>query len=179
MPQPTIQRLVAGTTLDPKLSTLTIIANYFSLTIDQLLGNYPISVLNSDFSYKVHTAPIISWQHATQYKNFFENEEIKEWKEWLAVDIDIHSKLVFGLKTKPSMEPRFITGSILTIDPGKDPVDGDLVIVHYKDTLETTIREIILDGPKHEVCSITNQSTEALTGNIKLIGVVVQIRFSY
>ena len=77
------------------------------------------------------------------------------------------------------MEPRFIAGSILTVDPNKKPVDGDLVIVHYQGTPEATIREIILDGPKHELSSITEENTEKLSDDITIIGVVIQTRFSY
>lgn len=179
LPQPTIQRLVSGKTVDPKLSTLTLIANYFSLSIDQLLGNATNNSLNSNISFKVRTAPIISWEQAAEFQKLFNSEQIKDWKDWIAVDIDITSSVIFGLKTKPSMEPRFITGSILTIDTEKKPVDGDLVIVHYPNTIETTIREIILDGPKHEIRSIIDKNTEILTENIKLIGIVVQTRYSY
>ena len=179
LPQPTIQRLVSGKTVDPKLSTLTLIANHFSLTIDQLLGNATNNSLDNNTAFKVCTAPIISWEQAAQFKKFLNSTQIKDWKDWIAVDINISSSIIFGLKTKPSMEPRFITGSILTIDTEKKPVDGDLVIVCYPDTIEATIREIILDGPKHEIRSITDKNTETLTENIKLIGIVVQTRYSY
>jgi SOS-response transcriptional repressor LexA len=178
LPQPTIQRLVTGKTSDPKLSTLTLIANYFSITIDQLLGNTPIENISTNHSYKIHTAPIVSWKTAIGIKDFFDSTEIKNWKDWISIDIE-SSQFSFGLRTKPSMEPRFINGSILTIDPNKKPVDGDLIIVHYVNTEEATIRELILDGPKHAIRSITDQSIEELTENIKVIGVVIQTRFSY
>ncbi len=178
LPQPTIQRLVTGKTSDPKLSTLTLIANYFSITIDQLLGNTPIENISTSHSYKIHTAPIVSWKIAIGIKEFFDNPEIKNWKDWISIDIE-NSPFSFGLRTKPSMEPRFINGSILSIDPNKKPVDGDLIIVHYQNTEEATIRELIFDGPKHAVRSITDQTSEELTDNIKIIGVVIQTRFSY
>lgn len=38
VPTPTIHRLVTGDVKDPRISTLIIIANYFSVTIEQLLG---------------------------------------------------------------------------------------------------------------------------------------------
>ena len=178
LPQPTIQRLVTGKTTDPKLSTLTLISNYFGITIDQLLGNMPIENINTNHIYKIHTAPIVSWSMAVDIEDFFNSSELKNWKDWFSIDIE-SSQFSFGLRTKPSMEPRFINGSILTIDPQKKPVDGDLIIVHYTDTEEATIRELILDGPRHAVCSIAVQTNEELTENIKIIGVVIQTRFSY
>jgi len=66
IPQPTIQRILAGKTEDPKLSTLTAIANYFSLTIDQLLGNSPLT--DTAFFNKTKKSPVISWEQATRYK---------------------------------------------------------------------------------------------------------------
>lgn len=178
LPQPTIHRLVTGKTTDPKLSTLILIANYFGITIDQLLGNMPIENIRTNRSYKIHTAPIVSWNAAVGIEDFFNSSAFKNWKDWIPIDIE-SSQFSFGVRTKPSMEPRFINGSILTIDPQKKPIDGDLIIVHYTNTEEATIRELILDGPKHAVRSITNQTIEELTEHIKIIGVVIQTRFSY
>ena len=38
LPQPTVNRLLSGAIADPKISTLTLIANFFKISIDWLLG---------------------------------------------------------------------------------------------------------------------------------------------
>ena len=42
IPTPTIYRLAMGDVTDPRLSTLTMIANYFGITIEQLVGRAPL-----------------------------------------------------------------------------------------------------------------------------------------
>lgn len=44
IPTPTIHRLVTGEVQDPRLSTLTAIADYFDITIEQLVGRKSISM---------------------------------------------------------------------------------------------------------------------------------------
>ncbi len=179
LPQPTVHRLLAGKTEDPKLSTLSIIAQYFQVSIDQLLGATPLEANPLNKPGISLSIPLISWENATT-KSFTNKLNTSNWNDWFLIDIEA-SPHSFGLKTKPSMEPRFPGGSILTIDPNITPKDGDLVIVHYKNTAEATIREIILDGPKQLLRSIIADSSmpDELEQNIKIIGVVIQTRFSY
>jgi SOS-response transcriptional repressor LexA len=78
------------------------------------------------------------------------------------------------------MEPRFPNGAILVIDPEQSPNDGDLVVVSYPSTSECTIRELLLDGPNQSLVSIVNNTVfDKFTKDVLLIGVVVQMRFSY
>ena len=43
IPRNTINRLAGGRTPDPRISTLETIANYFNVSLDQLIGKEPIS----------------------------------------------------------------------------------------------------------------------------------------
>lgn len=181
LPQPTIHRLLRGKTDDPKLSTLKLIANYFSITLDQLLGNTILEIGNSPKNplHRSLAIPIISWTDAINAESFIANLAVTNWEEWLLVDVKA-SRSSFGLKSKRSMEPCFPTGSSLIIDPKDTPQDGDLVIVSYKGITEATIREIVLDGPKQQLHSINNGSiVDDLTSDFNILGVVIQTRFSY
>lgn len=90
------------------------------------------------------------------------------------------SECVYGLKSKPAMTPRFPRGTVFVIDAKADPIDGDLVVVHYPDTKEGTLRELSMDGPTKLLLSINdNAKPDTLTNRIKIIGVVTQSRFSY
>ena len=42
LPAPTIHRLTTGDVQDPRISTLTLIADYFGVTFEQLLGRAPL-----------------------------------------------------------------------------------------------------------------------------------------
>ena len=179
LPQPTIHRLVSGKTEDPKLSTLSQIADYFSITIDQLLGHTPLDRESGKMPSASHSIPIMSWHEAVDSKKIISNLSLNNWDNWLLVDAET-SPGSFGLKSKKCMEPRFPAGSTLVIDPEVTPEDGDLVIVSYPNTTETTIRELVSDGPNKALLSVTDTSkSDELTKDIKIVGVIVQTRFSY
>lgn len=176
LPQPTIHRLLTGKTEDPKLSTLSLIADYFSVSLDQLLGNTPLQD-NKKLATSI-SVPIITWQDVTNIENMLPSLTVNNWNDW--VNVDKASSLSFGLKSKRCMEPRFPAGSIFIIDPHVTPCDGDLVIVHYANTNEATIRELLLDGPERELLSILDSTVKnKFDTNTKLIGVAIQTRYNY
>lgn len=178
LPQPTVHRLIVGKTEDPKLSTLLSIADYFSITLDQLLGN--VSVMNTENEgMRTMSIPVISWQEALRPREAVKDLTSANWQEWFMLDMKA-SPFTFGLKSKPSMEPRFSIGSILAVDPKEAPQDGNIVIVHYPETNEATIREIILDGPKKLLKSVMDDSeVDNLESGIMVIGTVIQTRYTY
>ncbi len=48
VPRATINRLVSGRTPDPRASTLNSIAEYFNVSVDQLIGKKPLLLDQSD-----------------------------------------------------------------------------------------------------------------------------------
>lgn len=179
LPQPTIHRLLTGKTDDPKLSTLSLIADFFGLTLDQLIGDAPLIGFEKIKKAPSLTAPIISWSDAINIDDVFSILHNKNPDSWLNIDMEA-SQQSFGLISKKSMEPKIPFGTILIVDPHVTPIDGDLILVHYKGTEEATIRMLVLDGPKKELLSIfSNSQPEKLTDLVRIIGVVIQTRFSY
>lgn len=176
--QPTIHRLLKGKLEDPRLSLLSDIADYFSISIDRLIGKDTSdqNIIENDKS--LSQVPIIGWNdvikgvHSTHLTP-------NTWSEWVVVDKNL-TKNSFALRSKRSMEPRFPTNSLLIVDSTLEPLDGDLVIVHYQDTTEATIREIRLDGPIKQLLQITGESAaNEINKNTEILGVVIQTRYSY
>jgi SOS-response transcriptional repressor LexA len=179
LPQPTIHRLLTGKTEDPMLSTLSLISDYFAISIDQLLGSAPLPGEQKNTSVTMNPIPILSWQEALDFQQILPNLSKNSDENWILVDANI-SPLTFAVKSKKWMEPRFPNGSILVVDPKQSPNDGDLVVVSYPNTSECTIRELMLDGPNQSLVSVVNSAVfDKFTKDIVLIGVVVQMRFSY
>lgn len=173
LPQPTIHRLLTGKTEDPKLSTLTFIADYFSITLDQLLG-CDTSVSNAAEK-KPSLIPVIAWHDAIDSENTLENGTPETW-----IPTESHSTSSFALISKKSMEPIFHAGSMLLIDTKTTPCDGDIVIVHYSNTNEATVRKLVSDGPTQELCSLFDHTVrDKLTKTISVIGVVMEARCLY
>ena len=177
IPQATLHKILSGKTSDPRISTLKVLADHFMTSLDDLYIY--------DMSQGIHekksanSIPIISWQDCINSPAFIESLTTTNWEHWLVMDRVLH-KSSYALSSKPCMEPRFPRGTILTVDPEILPDDGDLVIVHYPDTSEATLRELSQDGPVKMLLSYNqNISPEQLTKKIKIIGTVIQSRFTY
>ena len=62
LPQPTIQRIAAGVCENPHISSLKPIAEFFSISVDQLKGLEPIPKFD-----KIFKLPLISWTEAATW----------------------------------------------------------------------------------------------------------------
>jgi len=176
IPQPTLHKILSGKTSDPRISTIKTIAEFFNVSVDSLY-NENAKQLNTNQHQGV-SAPIISWSDCLQAQKFIAKLSANNWDDWVLVDQEFQGS--FCLTSKPSMAPYFPKGTILVVDSAETPRDGDLVIVHFKETTEATLRELSLDGPTKMLVPL-NDNVEATPydNNAKILGVVVQSRFSY
>lgn len=153
IPLMTIRRLLSGETADPRISTLQLIAQYFDISIDFLMGED--NPINAPFL-KRHTpfyVPKLSWEIAKKINHIHELD-LSQWKEWQAVSsIEPHAlgKNTFALESRPFMYPRFPQGAIFIIDPNIEPSDGDIVLVKIKENNELTLRDLIIDPPEWQL----------------------------
>ncbi len=177
IPQPTLHKVLTGKTADPRISTLQILANYFQLSVDVLLSGDTNFSGHSTPHIESQSIPILTWSNCLDVKNMIQTISPSNWDSWLV--IEYLTDYAFGLKTKPSMEPRFPKGSILIIDPDLTPQDGDLVIVHFPQTSEATMREIIIDGPIQQLMPLNEGETCELVPDIDIIGVLTYSRFAH
>lgn len=170
VPQPTIHRLLKGKTDDIKLSTLLSIADFFSIGIEQLLSNNPVTA-----KFKKDTCcrsiPVLSWKEATH------NQEIASEisRSHICVSATF-SNLAFAITAKPSMQPTFSKDSLLIIDPKLDVRDGDVVVVYYQGSSEATVRYLIIDGPDWLLKHVVRDSAEEVMNDaITMVGPVAQV----
>ncbi len=179
IPQPTLHKILSGATSDPRASTLKSLAEYFDISIDDLMSGTATNKRKSDQKCKIQSVAIISWDDCLDAKNFLSKLTPSTWHQWIVTEFV--SSNTFALISKPSMEPKFPKGSILIIDPDADPEDGDLVIVQYKDTKQATIRELCIDGPIRTLSTISKSSTTAAPydSNIQIIGIIVKSIFTF
>lgn len=177
VPQPTLHKILSGKTIDPRTSTLKSLADYFGISIDDLLsGNFMVQATSG--KNKTQSIAIISWADCIDAAKFMKKLTPALWDNWIVVEFS--SQYAFALTSKPSMEPRFPRGTILIIDPGISAEDGDLVVVSYPNTSEATLRELSMDGPSKLLLPICGKITPTnLDQDLKVLGVVVKSIFSY
>ncbi len=185
IPQPTLHKILAGKTCDPRISTLNILAQYFSTTVDQL---YQASVLlgtpTKPYSPE-QTIPITTWDNCTE-EAFLPTLQATLPKlainqKYLTHASTQEAQYQFVLMSKQSMVPFFNLDTYLVIDTQVSQKDGDFVIVHYHDTREATIRQLHIDGPDQWLTPIHASQThrDICSDNIRIIGKLIEAKMLY
>ena len=144
MPPPTIHRLVTGKSTRPYESSLKPIADFFSISVDELTGEAsPLDDSNEKITNNslktIHYLPIIPWEKLQDVqidKNMIENIPFA----------GIISKESFASKLNDSsMEPLFPRGSMLLFDPNKPFKDRSFVLVQLQEATVPVFRQLIID----------------------------------
>lgn len=174
MPRATINRITTGAITDPKSSTLLLIANYFHVSVDQLLGREPI------FSYRVHIikVPLIE---LSQVKKILSQSNIlitSNCKNWVDFEYKGDSEKLFAFKVSgDAMWPYFDNNSIVIVDTSIIPQNQNFVIVHLKQNDEIIIRKLLIDGKTMILQAINNVFQNiTLKQNDIIIGVLVHVK---
>lgn len=172
IPTATLNKLKTGKIDDPRSSTLKIIANYFNLSIDQLLGNAPVAK-NKTVS-QLHV-PMLSYDQAVETD--IKSLSISNHKDWVSFDASSYSSKqnLFALRaTGSAMTPVFDEGTVIIIDREADVTNFRYVLVYLADSGSTVLRQILLDG-NVKIIKPINSAFEAikLTAADVIIGVVI------
>jgi SOS-response transcriptional repressor LexA len=182
VPQPTLHHILVGNTKKPRRNALDSLANFFSITVPQLIGELPLPhVIPSSIKEELHltTVPIISWDTVINYK--LQMNEIASEKT-IFTDMSIH-KDCFALVVRNDIAPIFPKGSIIIVDPSKRAMDRDYVIVHLKKTNQIIFNRLFIDNKdqyiKVEEEDGNAQLVQLKPGIDKIIATVVEARLQF
>ena len=148
LPQPTIHRLVTGKSTRPYKSSLEPIAQYFDISVDQLIGEEPLLASwqpDEPTSQELQTwvikpIPIIPWSSLDQL-----TEARAHAKKQLAITGKISDAGFAVMMNDHSMEPLFTKSSFLIFDPMKKPVDRSYVLVKLTNKDQFIVRQLLTD----------------------------------
>ena len=148
VPQPTVQRLVSGTSARPHEKSLIPIANYFDISLAQLRGEGAITKPGqADETLQelgVRRVPILGWSQINTW--ITEQEATPTDYPNILTDTPV-SPQGFALKIKDvSMEPLFPVGTTVIFDPNKAPKDRYYVLVKLKGLDEPVFRQLLVDA---------------------------------
>ncbi|ODN43701.1 S24 family peptidase [Piscirickettsia litoralis] len=183
VPTTTINRMLLGHTTDPRANTLKPLAQFFSISIDQLLGLSPMNdripgTFNATNRSAWLTVPLIRWQDSIAWVFKHNSYSLDSHTQWITTDKHI-SDTSFAVKSLPSMEPRFREGSTLIVDPNHEYKDGMFVLVTL-DGSNVVARSVLSDGAdiyfKGFDHAIPTQAYNSTTQRI--LGVIVEARMN-
>lgn len=181
--QSTLWRLQKGS-VDPRASTLNTIASFFNVTVDQLLGNQPITKDNigraSGQSKSSTYIPVFSIQNTNELRSKLGLTTPSNWDNWIDVEPSINGKC-FGVKVVgESMWPDFTEGTLIIVDPSKEPKHRNYVLCQLHQDNEIIFRQLIIDGSEKLLKPINyNYKSKPLTNDDKILGVIIQAKNNY
>jgi SOS-response transcriptional repressor LexA len=187
VPTTTINRLRSGDSKNnPTLTTLVPLAEFFSVTVSQLIGDESLPQDREKGTHKPNVSgwkpiPHLSWEQVTCWPNARAEVE-PEINEWTATDITV-SENAFALTMEgDSMYPRFPEGTVLIIEPKCTIGNRDFIIILPKDQAKPLFKQILIDGTDCYIKSLNKDFKEIKKislDNYRIIGVMIQARMEY
>jgi SOS-response transcriptional repressor LexA len=181
IPQATLNRLLLADSRDPRASTLIPIAQFFNVSIDELLGIKPLkldldgSINDGKYNYNVHSLPIIDWEMVPEWQSNLINISPANYNEWVTIDKNL-SKSAFALRSFSMLEPRFKKNSILVVDPEFPYKDGHYVVVGIDNKIPT-VRKYLCDGANIYLANVNNLvQYDKLEDNYRIYGPIIESR---
>jgi transcriptional regulator with XRE-family HTH domain len=171
IPASTINNLINSYHVDPRISTLIPIANFFKVTIGQLFGSEAININESkNINYK--SIPIIDLDQVINYVgNNINKDNISSWTIDYQRDSDS-----FGIECPKSYEIFFKQNALLIVEQKTTLEDGDIVIL-TSDHSSIKIRLVIKDGDEIILKSIINSELEPFNNQYTIIGEISEVRY--
>ena len=177
--QPVIHRIAKGLTLNPNVDTLRPIVKYFSITLDQLLGDeaLPIESLRSgSYPRRKHWAalPLLTWRQAVFWDQLSANFNPLQ---RLNTETDV-SDNAFGLKVEDDQyAPVFTKDTYLVIDPNVDPTPDDYLLVLIKSQDEINIFQCLAGEKQFRLQSLDPENGQVPTWDACVIlGVIIEAK---
>lgn len=182
LPPPTIHRLVTGKSTRPYKSSLEPIADYFSLNVEQLVGEEPIQGdAKQDEQGKLPTSSAIQQVRLIPWTDLCNiSSDDKDQYENLPFIGRISNNGFATIINDSSMEPIFARGSLLIFDPEITPKDRNYVLVQLQDNNLFVFRQLLIDMD-HKYLKPLNPDLNAfkmrlLNKEDKTIGVLIEAR---
>lgn len=186
VPASTISRMRINHNANPTASTLRPISKFFSISISQLLGDEPLPIdrlpgTHNPTYYTSVRMPIIEWDWIINWleKN---GDDIKgKLQRWISTEKEVGPNAFAIIIPTDSFGLAFRKGSTIIIDPSRSPTDGDLILVKADNEENILLKQFLLDGSETYIRSVNPeiQSTIPMKENHKIIGVVIETRFSF
>lgn len=180
--QPVIHRMASGETDNPKVATLSPVANYFALSISQLIGDDPlpadrVSGTHNPANVQLHKLPILTWEQAAIWSE--KKSEISV-TEYTATDMEVGEN-AFALRVKDTtMRPRFPEDTLIVVDPNLKPQDRDFAVMHIDGYQQALFRQVFVDGGDTYLKPLNADFKIILLGDrYKSLGVMVQARSDF
>jgi transcriptional regulator with XRE-family HTH domain len=176
IPASSVKKIRNNINPNPTLATLAPIANYFSITISQLIGDISLPAgqaqnANGSFETTQNTIPLIAWNEAHDWSKLSKPDHPAITSE------RPYSQDAFGLIVEEETWKAFSKGTILLVDPVIMPQQHDYVIVSKDNQSTPALKQVLIEDDEIFLKSILidNHVIQKNSGH-KILGVIMEYR---
>lgn len=182
VPTSTISRLRSPSDRSPNLSSLMPIADFFDITISQLIGEEEIdyNITNSEKDSILSSILSIPILNEDTIEGYINNKVVEF--ESISIDIPISENAFAYILSGNAMEPEFPDKTLLIIDPTIEPENLDFILLATKSKKKPIFRQILIEGGERYIKTsnpLFNEFNKLSNQYDKIIGVMVQSRRSF
>ncbi|WP_408072930.1 LexA family protein [Legionella pneumophila] len=183
IPQPTIHHILTGSTKNPRKKALEELSRFFSISIEQLIGQEPLPTIIPDGVKKdlqISAIPVVEWN---VLKNWPASKaDIRDNQEIL-LNKTIANDSFALIIPDDSMLPRFQQNTLLIFDSGKTPKDRDFVIVHLSKDNKIDFNRLFYENNsfylRHDLGDGNLQLTKLDPSHDRILGVLIEERIQH
>lgn len=171
IPATTIKRIRNNEQSNPTITTLIPIAQYFSISLNQLIGNEDL-ISDKEAPIVLYKIPLLSWNECIHYSSLTDENYLKQ----IFTERNVSSK-AFALIVEDNDLDFFPKESILIIEPNQNPENGDYVVIGNIQHNVASIRKYIIEIDRIYLKSlVAGLSVSILTPEYKILGVIIQYK---
>lgn len=183
IPQPTIHHILTGSTKNPRKKALEELSRFFSISVEQLIGQEPLPTIIPDGVKKdlqISAIPIVEWNVLTNWPA--SKADIRDNQEILLNKTVANDSFALIIPDD-SMLPRFQQNTLLIFDSGKPPKDRDYVIVHLSKDNKIDFNRLFYENNsfylRHDLGDGNLQLTKLEPSHDRILGVLIEERIQH
>jgi transcriptional regulator with XRE-family HTH domain len=180
-PQPTLHHILSGATRSPRRKSLIMLAEFFGVNVDQLIGNEPLPHVLPDHilaHLNIQVLPIIEWHQA------------KHWPMPMVREQDNINKIVidatqgqnaFAIELHKTIRaPLFVKHALVVFDPDKQPDIEQYVLVYLAKQDAIEVCQLMHKSSTYQVKIVrTEQTIELEPYQDRLLATVTEVRVRF
>ena len=176
IPPSSIKKIRNNDNPNPTLTTLSPLANFFSVTVSQLIGEIPLKldskqVIETSYALQQQRIPIISWSEAASWPEILDIEHTS-----IATEHK-YSKNSFGLVTEKNINERLPEGTLLLIDTEATIEGCDYALVLKNNQNAPSIKQILIEDDQIFLKSLQiDNLIISKSDEYKILGIIVEYR---
>jgi SOS-response transcriptional repressor LexA len=176
IPSSTIKKIRNRYNPNPTLTTLQPLAQYFVVTLSQLVGDEPIPETRIKGAYQLsieqlHQLPLISWEEAIHWPS-----TINQTHSTIATE-NGYSSNAYALIVEDENWENLVRGTALLVDPKLEAEHRDFIIVHKLGQKTPALKQALFDDGQIYLKPVTDEyQTSILTQVHKILGIVVEYK---